>query len=572
MKILIIDDETIVRFGMRYIIPWEKHGFEVVGEASNGIEAIKLAKQYQPDIILTDIVMPKMDGLDFIEKIKKDLPKTKFIIFSCHDNIEFYRKAIKLGVCEYIQKSSISPQEILNTVNEVAAKIKAENENLLRSASNQTATTDKNILEKEFFSYILENKFTDFKNKLTALNLKIDEKHPFYIIVFKVFEESYEIKKDTYIKVNFKSLDKNLLASLFAIKNTSKHYSGNFDFQIKNFAKNILDSESYISGYVLNPYECFFIEIIFFRKNISNPNEYLKNLCYRLSENISQIFNLKLSFGISNKETCYAKLNQSYLNALDALNNCYFQGIGKIFLYEEIKNLKKTIKNAKHLLNQEIYKIYKTRYLFEIEQLLESIEKIYQIIAGGYVFSEKEVKSIYIDIIYHLFSILRNENLDILETIKKTFNLIDFIETPKTYFELNYKIENLINIIKNYYSYKFKQNETKIISFINDYIKNHLGEKISLKKLAEYVHLNPSYLSRLYKNYTNINIQRYKINLKIEKSKEMLMQGYNISYIVEKIGFFSESHFFKTFKKITGMTPKQYKNFILQKINSKLEL
>ena len=123
MKVLIIDDEPLARIGMRSIIPWEKNGFNLVGEAGNGIEGLEMAKRYSPDIILVDIIMPEMDGIEFIRRVKPILPDSKIIIMSCMNEIQYYQEAIHLGVSEYILKDKINPQEILETVGRVADEL-----------------------------------------------------------------------------------------------------------------------------------------------------------------------------------------------------------------------------------------------------------------------------------------------------------------------------------------------------------------------------------------------------------------------------------------------------------------
>ena len=126
IKVLIIDDEPLVRMGMNSIIAWEEHGHKIVGEAGNGVQGLEKIREYRPDLVLIDIMMPQMDGLTVIEESRKEGFAGKFIILSCVSEIEYLQKAIRLGVSSYVLKSSVNPQEILETVEEAAAEIKKE--------------------------------------------------------------------------------------------------------------------------------------------------------------------------------------------------------------------------------------------------------------------------------------------------------------------------------------------------------------------------------------------------------------------------------------------------------------
>lgn len=113
-KVLIVDDDSIVRMGLSQSTDWQAHGFVVAGEAPNGKEALSMMKQLQPDLVLTDVYMPEYDGISFIKEAKKLYPNTIFVVLSCHDNIEYVKESIKLGIYDYLLKSSIVNSDLLD--------------------------------------------------------------------------------------------------------------------------------------------------------------------------------------------------------------------------------------------------------------------------------------------------------------------------------------------------------------------------------------------------------------------------------------------------------------------------
>lgn len=123
IKILIVDDEYIIRQGLRYMISWEEEGYRIVGEASNGREALELIEELEPHIIICDIVMPVMDGVDFAEAVHKMYPQTPIIILSGYDKFEYVKQACMSGVFDYILKPSLNPDVLKNALRKAAEQL-----------------------------------------------------------------------------------------------------------------------------------------------------------------------------------------------------------------------------------------------------------------------------------------------------------------------------------------------------------------------------------------------------------------------------------------------------------------
>ncbi|MCI1722708.1 MAG: response regulator [Lachnospiraceae bacterium] len=145
IKLFLAEDETVMREGIKKHIDWEKEGIEFAGEAGDGEIAYPMILNLKPDILITDIKMPFMDGLQLIELVKKELPDLHVIILSGYDDFSYAQKAITLGASEYLLKP-ISPSKLLETVRKVAAAIQAEH------PKGQTDWTQEELEEKEELS------------------------------------------------------------------------------------------------------------------------------------------------------------------------------------------------------------------------------------------------------------------------------------------------------------------------------------------------------------------------------------------------------------------------------------
>ncbi|MEK5645592.1 hypothetical protein BK138_30250 [Paenibacillus rhizosphaerae] len=124
-KVMLVDDELLVRLGIKSLIDWEQHHFEFIGDAPDGEKALELMEQSVPDILLTDIVMPRMNGLELIKRVRERYPATLIIVLSSHNEFDYVRTAMKLGVEDYMLKTSMKPDELLNLLVEASKKIES---------------------------------------------------------------------------------------------------------------------------------------------------------------------------------------------------------------------------------------------------------------------------------------------------------------------------------------------------------------------------------------------------------------------------------------------------------------
>lgn len=137
LKVLVVDDEFIVRTGLINCINWKKLDLCLIGEASNGRDALEMIIQDTPDIILLDLIMPEMNGMELIHKLEELNIKTNIIILSCHEDYRYVRDAFKKGVRDYILKLSATPEEISGIIYDVSLKIKEERKDSLRDSAQK---------------------------------------------------------------------------------------------------------------------------------------------------------------------------------------------------------------------------------------------------------------------------------------------------------------------------------------------------------------------------------------------------------------------------------------------------
>lgn len=170
-KILIVEDEVLVRCGLKSMVNWEKLGVDVIGDASNGKEALEIYKENKPDIIMTDIKMPIMDGLELIEKIREEDHTTKIVLLTCYEEFSYLMRAMKLGVSDYILKLKMKPDEIEKAIEKVCRELDRETSD---QKNNGKIAQDKSDL---FGQYVFYHQIDEsvFREQIKKFHFQVSE-------------------------------------------------------------------------------------------------------------------------------------------------------------------------------------------------------------------------------------------------------------------------------------------------------------------------------------------------------------------------------------------------------------
>jgi len=222
-KVMIVEDEILVRVGLKSFLNWEEHGYIICGEAAEGREALEKAELLHPDIILTDLVMAGMDGFELIRECKIKHPEIRFIVLSSYNDFDNVREAMKLGADDYIFKLSSSPEKLLKTLDEVSEKIGAQAKSEKRKNNHQMdAFVARNVsaLKRNFIHDVisgnisLENDYNYIHEFSKILGLTVDFEKPYYIMYLSIddYEHIQTIQGESGIlKVSVENIVKKVL-------------------------------------------------------------------------------------------------------------------------------------------------------------------------------------------------------------------------------------------------------------------------------------------------------------------------------------------------------------------------
>lgn len=205
-KIMIVDDEILVRIGIKSILNWEEHGYTIIAEAQNGLEALEKIKENKPDIVLTDLMMDEMDGFDLIKVCSKEYPQIKFIVLSNYNDFDNVKKAMKIGAFDYIFKLTAKPDEILKILNELTNAYDDKKQgNNINSAGEDVSTKNTTEMKYRVIESIIHQSYISEEQiikEFQALGLTTDLQKP-YVVFYVSINDYFSVEfKENFIEIN----------------------------------------------------------------------------------------------------------------------------------------------------------------------------------------------------------------------------------------------------------------------------------------------------------------------------------------------------------------------------------
>lgn len=226
-SVILVDDDKLVRVGLRNALDWSSLGLSIVGEASDGGEALLLMEQMHPDIVVTDMYMPRYDGLRFIEEAKKLFPQTVFVVISCHNDLQYIKQSFKLGVYDYLLKSSIVDTDELSVLlNNIVEMLDNRSHSGLVHDSTRQETAERLVL-----SYLQGHIDTGHSLELRLRLEGIDHRHPDHFLVAVRFNEIRSMLPSTD-RLELQDGAKGLVESLISEYGVGVAFSYNRDILI----------------------------------------------------------------------------------------------------------------------------------------------------------------------------------------------------------------------------------------------------------------------------------------------------------------------------------------------------
>ncbi|WAM33588.1 response regulator transcription factor [Caldicellulosiruptor morganii] len=536
-KILIVDDDMLIRKGIRNVIRWKDLNCEICGEASTAEEALELVKELSPDIVITDIKMPNMDGIEMIEEIKRILPQCKIIILTAYREFEYAQKAIKLGAFDFLLKPT-KVEDIINVVQKAIAEINKE----------------RVVIEE------LEK-----ANKLLQEKLPILRENFLFNVIFEMITNEDEIVRMAQIY----KIDINNFVMILAecgIREESEKQNGHlYLLGVSNILNDFIGEGCSVYTIYLNNFQAVYI--VSFNQELSKKEETeFFELLKQVKKAAIECFSIDLTLVVSTWGYGIIELSGKFKECIDAINYKFYFDNEDIIYYKDLSHLFVYVddKKLKHLRSEIISNV---RYgnisnidtlLVELEETLKRSKADKQYIINLYYLMLIEINMIKTQVL------LSNSNQDNNENDLQGIEFLSEILKCKSISDLNgvlkASIQRTVEEIQRHNQSKMGSLVKKVIEYIK---ANYFYSEISLSEISEKFFVSPSYLSRLFKKETGKNLSDFINEYRIEKAKELLATTDLKTYeIADKVGIPDPHYFSRIFKRYTGYSPSEYKEAI----------
>ncbi|MDI4645646.1 response regulator transcription factor [Cohnella hashimotonis] len=526
-KVMIVEDEMLVRVGLRSSVDWSKYGMEVAADLPDGQAAWDYYEKEKPDIVITDIRMPRMDGMQLIERIREADKTTRIVVLSCLEEFDLARRAMSLGVSHYILKLTMTEAEIGGVLEGVRRSL---DEQSARGQPGEGKPHPSNldlVKEKMLKDFLFYNIFSadEFERFVVQHSLRLQ---PVRLVACKM-----ELDRFARIQEKFKDEHGHL------IKMTLLNVLGEIASAACRGEAFCIDDKHYV---ILLSFEDVASE-----QSIQQETHAILS---RIQEAISTYFGASASFGVSGIRSGYKNLPALYADAGKALRHKFLTGTGQMHRVGQLPDLAGVRARIARLRDAApLRALLSPIKLKEYEAYLTSLE-------ASLTDDRKTIESLLFHFLQWVGTSLYNDGqnektllMNVTGQLEEADTLLEMLDCVSVFFaEIVEETRNRLHMSSDI---------TKAIQ----YIKQHYKENISLQAVADHVNLSFSYLSFLFKKELQITFIDYLNRYRIERAKELMASTQMKSYdIAVEVGFSPEyTYFSKVFKKVTGLNPNDYR-------------
>ncbi len=549
-RLLIVDDEEIIVDGLYEIFVCIKELDLDVYRAYSGEEAIEWLNRTRFDIVLTDIKMPDIDGLQLLDEIIKNWPQCRVIFLTGHNEFDYVYEAIQHKKVSYILKTE-DPEKVVteveNTVKDIEKGIKIEN--LIHKAKEQMNLV-KDLFQKDYFIHMLHNdtSLEIGRSQFEQLSVPLYPDKPVILLLGRTDNISLDLTysdKIEHLNSIKLILNKNLKTHVRSVNIMDDNYRFILFIQPKELGGYNESMDSY-----------------------SKLFSFLKGTLEGVQTICRKALNASISFVLADSPCEWSEVPNRYYAMSQMLGNRRSAGKEMILIDRgrkkeaEVNDPKETydenlLNIVLHLRKLDTLELYlesgqKKKYFNELAELIAPLKSL----KGK---NDNTVMLVYYKITLGLLSYIHRTNLfDKLSHYLEQNKLMQ-VDPNKSWENAIIDIYNISNEIFKHQCEEDKTREDNTITYLHRFIECHINEDLSLVRLADQVYLNPSYLSRFYKLSTGVNLSHYIDSTRIKKAQKLLKSdNYKIYEVAKAVGYETPASFTRFFKKIVGVSPQEY--------------
>ncbi|MFE5317549.1 AraC family transcriptional regulator [Paenibacillus sp. NPDC056579] len=530
-KVMLVDDDYPVLEFLSETIPWNEYGLELQGCYENGAIALEQAEKAMPDILITDIGMPRMNGLELIAKLKEQKASLRVAILSCHNEFHYAQQAVKLNVQDYVLKDTLDPKDLEKLLQQFKASL--DQDERVQTHQHQLqhiVDRNKELLKEKFIRRTLQQPIMDAGDWLAeAKSFQLSLEGMECLPILGLIDE-YRTAKQRFVSDDILR---------FAVDNIIGEVSSRDGSPAVHFAYGTKES------FFLFPYQPS-LKI--------NPYDAAVERMKQIQAALNKYLKISMSFIIG--ERCR---NPEEIKG--TLNGLLASGLQRFYMDEGSIVKKQSLKHG----DIDLFSWYDQASTELRELMLEkqtgpivSTVRHWMAFLKEHSFEPEKVKDwvlkLLLDLKLKLQSLQYFRSTYAVDVLHKEILEIDSL------FELeHWLVEHLQSVIALAGEIGERGKRTEVVEACH-YVSLHLDKRISLEEVADHLFLNSSYFSRLFKKETGETFIEYVTRMKMNRAKELLDQtNHPVGKICEMLGYDNQSYFIKIFKASVGVTPLEYR-------------
>ena len=511
IKVLIADDERFTRQGILDMVDWDKLNVSEVKEAYDGINALEILKDFEPNILLTDVRMPRLNGIDLAFKARELYPNCMILFMSGYSDNEYLQSAIKLQAINYVAKP-IEIEELEENLNNASLEF-VKNTTIHNSIEHTIANEISSIENSEAVNSIISSYFSkDFNDKLVdgqyvSVLIKIYKIIPNkHLFIDKIREIIHGCGLEGFVSMQN---EKDIVLQIFFSKNIKSIHNSNV-------------------------FQSFFATL----------DEYIKNYSH---------FYIFVGSIVANMQD----MHKSYASAssLDTLS--FFKDYNSVIYFEEVPH--KTCAT----IDPNAYSAFKRNLNNEDKQaVLSDINNITSEFMLNCGTDINEIKNVYNKLLLHIFNFCHSRNINLNNSVNENTSFNTILQFNNIFEIKHYMLEIIKDVFlclkeKNIYN----EPALNIIKYINEHYNSY---DLSLEDISKNTFLTPAYICVIFKDFTGKTVNKYITEYRIMQAKELLKDSnIKMNDIALKVGYRDGNYFAKIFKKETGYSPSEYRRKFL---------
>ncbi|MCY9693233.1 response regulator transcription factor [Paenibacillus alginolyticus] len=534
LKIIIVDDEALVRIGIKSCIEWEKYNFEFVGQAEDGLQALELIEKTSPDIVLTDILMPNMDGLELIGQLSARYPLIKVIVLSCHHEMDAVKQAMRLGAEDYILKLSMKPDSLLEVMLKVKAQVEKERlQNEEKINFESVLRSNKQIIKNGLYKKLMSGSITysDFQKESLIMQVQPDFNH--FLVIYCTIDDYYNAPTKSRMR------DSHLLSSSFL--NILKE--GLADFAKIEFVE--LDGGDYLI-------------LLDASVHAASNHQVMTELLGKMNSSLKRYLNITVSFTVSGKTNSLKDIPALFMKAKLASGYRFYEGRESIIFTDGLPEF---------IDKEIIFGLEEEKLLMEhirandYDGVKIVIDRFFNSIVLSATYHPMRVKTAVLNVLYIFMKVLKPYEEQISPSYNDSdMNWTEMILDAETLDDIKGCVDECIaSFIQSMLSIKGEAARPEIMS-VKRYVYDNIEQNISLEDAAKFSNMSRSYFSYMFKKEMGDSFTNFVNRTKMEKARDLIIKGnLKVYEAAEQVGIRDDAYFSKLFKKYMGVSPGKIK-------------